>query len=177
MYFKGHVETVDTKDQRILFVNTVDTSVCGSYTTPYTEYYEVWKLYSTLYKVASPLQGGRLLYCAFCLVDLAVHQPEEAALLTFLDLSTTRVIAGKTHSKSPILKIKGALSNPVILRYLQSCILHTLTKLPASNFDLKSIFNAWRTWACIIPLEVAGSVSGKVGSHEQVDLPIHRLQH
>ena len=25
-------------------------------------------------------------------------------------------------------------------------------------------------WASIIPLEVAGSVSGKVGSHKQVDL-------
>ena len=52
----------------ILFVNTVNmkikahkciechvcrhcryTGVCGSYTTPYTEYYEVWKLYFTLY--------------------------------------------------------------------------------------------------------------------------------
>ena len=38
-----------------MFVMTVDTGVCGSYTTPYTEYYEVWKLYSTLYKVASRL--------------------------------------------------------------------------------------------------------------------------
>ena len=38
-----------------MFVGTVDTGVCGSYTTPYTEYYEVWKLYSTLYKVASHL--------------------------------------------------------------------------------------------------------------------------
>ena len=28
-----------------MFVETVDTGVCGSYTTPYTEYYEVWKLY------------------------------------------------------------------------------------------------------------------------------------
>ena len=28
-----------------------------------------------------------------------------------------------------------------------------------------------------VPLEVAGSVSGKVGSHEQVDLPTDRLQH
>ena len=66
------------------------------------------------------------------------------ALLTFLDLSTIRVIAGKTHSQSPFLKTKGVLSNPVILRYLweQSCILHTLTKLPACNLDLKSIFNA-----------------------------------
>ena len=28
-------------------------------------------------------------------------------MLTFLDLSTTRVLAGKTHSQSPILKVKG----------------------------------------------------------------------
>ena len=37
---------VDTKDQSSaivygMFVDTVDTSVCGSYATPYTEYYEV----------------------------------------------------------------------------------------------------------------------------------------
>ena len=57
---------IDTKDQSNaivygMFVDTVDTGVCGSYTTPYTEYYEVWKLYSTVYKVAScPCQEGRL---------------------------------------------------------------------------------------------------------------------
>ena len=39
---------------------------------------------------------------------------------TFLDLSTTRVIAGKMHSQCPILKTKGALSNLVILIYLQT---------------------------------------------------------
>ena len=72
----GNVKTVDTKDQsnaivygmfvdtvntkikacnalNAMFVETVDTGICGSYTTLYTEYYEVWKLYSTLYKVAS----------------------------------------------------------------------------------------------------------------------------
>ena len=38
-----------------MFVETVDTGVCGSYTTSYTEYYEVRKLYSILYKVASCL--------------------------------------------------------------------------------------------------------------------------
>ena len=47
---------VDTVDMKIkarnafnaMFVDTVDTvntGVCGSYTTPYTEYYEVKKLY------------------------------------------------------------------------------------------------------------------------------------
>ena len=42
---------VDTKDQSNaivygMFVDTVDIGVWGSYTTPYAEYYEVWKLYS-----------------------------------------------------------------------------------------------------------------------------------
>ena len=57
--------------------------------------------------------------------------PRRQLLLSFLDLSTTRVIAGKTHSQSPILKTKRVFSNPVI-SYIsygkQSCILHTLTK-------------------------------------------------
>ena len=85
------------------------------------------------------------------------------------------------HSQSPILRLaSGVFGILVILTYLreQSCILHTLTKLPAYyTLDLKGIFNAWRTWACRFPLDVAGSVSGKVGSHEQVDLPIHKHQH
>ena len=61
MYIKGHVKTVDTKDQsnaieygilfvntvdmkikaynglNAMFVNTIDTGVCGFYTTLYTE--------------------------------------------------------------------------------------------------------------------------------------------
>ena len=52
------VNTVNTKIKahnafNAMFVNTADTGVCGSYTTLYTEYYEVWKLYSPLYKVVS----------------------------------------------------------------------------------------------------------------------------
>ena len=40
------VNTVDTKIKAInafnaMFVDTVNTGVCGSYTTPYAEYYEV----------------------------------------------------------------------------------------------------------------------------------------
>ena len=40
------VNTVDMKIKacnalNTMFVETVDTGVCGSYTTPYTEYYEV----------------------------------------------------------------------------------------------------------------------------------------
>ena len=118
----------------ILFVNTVDTGVCGSYTTPYAGV-------KTLHKVAShPCQEGRLSICMKSLPSWGfscspVSQSKEAALLSFLDLSTTRVIAGKTHSQSPILTLtKGVLSNPVILTYLweQSCIIHTLIE-PATN--------------------------------------------
>ena len=47
-----------------MFVETVDTGVCGFYTTLYTEYYEVWKLYSTLYKVASCPSKGE----GYCIV-------------------------------------------------------------------------------------------------------------
>ena len=90
-----------------MFVDTVDTytGVCGSYTTPYAAV-------KTLHKVAScPCQEGRLLYCvslpSWGFSCSPVSQSEEAALLTFLDLTTTRVIAGKTHSQSPILKTKG----------------------------------------------------------------------
>ena len=49
-----------------------------------------------------PLQEGRL-YKAISPVGLAVYQSEEATLLTFWDLSITRVIAGKIHSQSLIL--------------------------------------------------------------------------
>ena len=109
---------VDTVDMKIkasnafnaMFVNTVDiyTGVCGSYTTPYAGV-------KTLHKVASrPYQEGRLLYCVSLLSwgfsGSPVSQSEEAALLTFLDLTTTRVIAGKMHSQSPILKTKGCLA-------------------------------------------------------------------
>ena len=60
---------------------------------------EVSKVYCTLYTVAShPCQEGRL----------------------FSALSTKRMIAGKMHSQSPVLKTKGAHSNLEILRYLQT---------------------------------------------------------
>ena len=106
------VDTVNTKIKasnafNAMFVDTVYTytGVCGSYTTPYEGV-------KTLHKVAScPCQEGRLLYCvslpSWGFSCSPVSQSEEAALLTFLDLTTTRVIAGKMHSQSPILKTKG----------------------------------------------------------------------
>ena len=49
VYWVGYlfVNTVDMKIKARNAFNAmfVDTGVCGSYTTPYTEYYEVWKLY------------------------------------------------------------------------------------------------------------------------------------
>ena len=66
-----------------MFVDTVNTGVCGSYTTPYADV-------KTLHKVASsPCQEGRLL-CEPSILGFScspVSQSEEAALLTFLDLS------------------------------------------------------------------------------------------
>ena len=56
------VNTVDTKIKasnafNAMFVDTVNTGVCGSYTTPYAGV-------KTLHKVASSTcQEGRLLYC------------------------------------------------------------------------------------------------------------------
>ena len=52
------VNTINTKIKthnalNAMFVETVNTGVCGSYTTPYTGDYEVSKLYSTRYKVTS----------------------------------------------------------------------------------------------------------------------------
>ena len=80
---------------------------------------------------------------AFYLVGLVVHHQsvQGGSFINFLGLSTTRVIAGKTHSQFLILKLTmGALSNQLILTYVweQSCILHTLKKLPACNLEPKS---------------------------------------
>ena len=85
-----HILFVDTVDMKIKASNAfnamfVDTGVCGSYTTPYAGV-------KTLHKVASrPCQEGRLLYCvslpSWGFRCSPVSQSEEAALLTFLDLS------------------------------------------------------------------------------------------
>ena len=78
-------------------------------------------LYSIYSSLSTPARReGYLNLLSWGFSSSTTSQSEEAALLTFLDLSTTRVIAGKTHSQSPILKTKGALSNLVILRYLQT---------------------------------------------------------
>ena len=135
----------------------------------------------SVYTGLLPLPGGKAIW-SFCLGGLTVHHQSVwgGSFVNFLGLVKLQGwLQARRKANPKFLKLKGALSNLVILTYLQqSCILHTLNKLPAQcNFDLKSVFNTWRMWACIIPLESAGSVLWKVGSHEQVDQPIYRLQH
>ena len=81
----------------------------------------VCRVYS-VYSGPSPRQEGRLVV-AVRPVGLAVHHQAVRGGSFVLKCSgtcqTTRVIAGKMHSQSPILTVtKGALSNPVILTYL-----------------------------------------------------------
>ena len=66
------VNTVNTKIKvhnalNAMFVETVNTGVCDSYTTLYTEYYEVWKLYSTLYKAPLAPPRGKTTVGLLCL--------------------------------------------------------------------------------------------------------------
>ena len=187
VYIKGHVETVDTKDQSnaivywegILFVDTVDTytGVCGSYTTPFAGV-------KYLQKVASrPCQEGRLLYCVSLPswgFSCSPVSPRRQLLLTFLDLSKLQGWLQARRTANPqFLKLKGA-QQPGNSYISMGTKLHPphSNKLPAcTEFWSESVFSAWRPWACTIPLELAGSVLCKVCSHEQVDVPIHRLQH
>ena len=84
-----------------MFVDTVNTGVCGSYTTPYAGV-------KTLHKVAScPCQEGRLLYCVSLPswgFSCSPVSPRRQLCKLSWTCQTTRVIAGKMHSQSPILK-------------------------------------------------------------------------
>ena len=63
----------------------------------------------SVYRAPCPSSGEGYLFepSALWVKRFTTSQSEEVALLTFLDLTTTRVIAGKMHSQSPILKTKG----------------------------------------------------------------------
>ena len=88
-----------------------------------------------VYRASCPCQEGRLQYLnlpSWGFSSSPPISPRRQLCQLSWTCQTRRVIKGTTHSQSPILKTKGALSNPVILTYLQqSCILHTLNKLPA----------------------------------------------
>ena len=167
-------------------VERVKSGVCSFYATLHTEYcYSLWYSCRKVQKYQipctvlciqglSPLQGGKAIYLkAFCLVGLAVHHQsvQGGSFVNFLGLVKLQGWLQARRTANPqFLKLRGAWqpSNS----YISTTKLHPPhpNKLPTKcNSDLKSASNAWRTWACIIPLEVAGAVSGKVGSHEQVD--------
>ena len=120
-----------------MYVGDVEDGICGFYATLYAEYRFMSKMSKILciqWPLAPP--GGKARCsrpsCGFS--GSPPCSPRRQLCKLSWTCHTTRVIAGKTHSKSPILKTKGALSNSVILTYLweQSCILHTLTE-PATN--------------------------------------------
>ena len=141
---------------------------------------QVWNI-CIKWPLAPAKKEGYCIVWAFRLGGLAVHQSVRGgSFVNFLGLVKLQGWLQARHTANPqFLKLKGAQQpGNSYISMEQSCILHTLTNcLPVLNFDLKSIFSAWRTWACTIPLELAGSVLCKVRSHEQVDVPIHRLQH
>ena len=83
VYWVGYsilfVDTVDTKIKassafNAMFIDTVNTGVCGSYTTPYAEYYEVWKLCIKWPLAPAKREGYLFVWKAFRLGGLAVHQ-------------------------------------------------------------------------------------------------------
>ena len=116
---------------KAMYVWGVESGVCGLHNTAYWVLLlmlEVLKVYCTLYTVAScPCQEGRLFVTVQYLKGLPSWgfsgSPPVSPRRQLCQLSwayqTTRVIAGKMHSQSSILKTKGPLSNPVILTYLQ----------------------------------------------------------
>ena len=132
---------------------------------------QVWKL-CIKWPLAPAKREGYCIVWAFRLGGLAVHRSVRGgSFVNFLGLVKLQGWLQARRTANPqFLKLKGT-------QQPGNSYISMGTKLPVLNFDLKSVFNAWRPWACTIPLELAGSVLCKVRSHEQVDVPIHRLQH
>ena len=94
-----------------MYFGGVESGVCGFYTTLHTEYCYSCRRWQRLYSVysgLSPLPGGKAV-SAFRLGGLAVQNwsVQGGSFVKFLGLVNYRVIAGKMHSQSPILKTKG----------------------------------------------------------------------
>ena len=92
-----------------MYVEDIEDGVCGFYATLHTEYYYSFcysrqrcQILCTVLCIQGPslLQERRLFekLSILWIYWFTTSQSEEAALLTFFDLSTTRMIAGKTHS-------------------------------------------------------------------------------
>ena len=167
-------------------VKRVKSGVCSFYATLHTEYrysfcypcqkVRKYQIPCTVLCIQglSPLQGGKVIYLkAFHLAGLAVHhQPVRGgSFVYFLGLVKLQGwLQARCTANPQFLKLRGAQQPGN--SYISTTKLHPPYPniLPAKcNSDLKSASNAWRMLACIISLEVAGAVSGKVGSHEQVD--------
>ena len=140
---------------------------------------QVWKL-CIKWPLTPAKREGYCIVWAFRLGGLAVHQSVwGGSFVNFLGLVKLQGWLQARRTANPqFLKLKGTQqpSNSYISMGTKLHPPHS-NCLPVLDFDPKSVFSAWRPWACTIPLEVAGSVSGKVCSHEQVDVPIHRLKH
>ena len=161
---------------KAMYVGGVKSGVCGFYTTLHTKYcYSCRRCQRCIvlcikWPLTPARRKGYLLqysiWKAFCLGGLVVHHQSiwGGSFVNFLGL--VKLQGWLQQDIQPILKTKGPLSTPVILTYLQTKLHPPYPNQTAClNLDPKSVFNAWRK----CPLESAGSVLCKVGSHEQVD--------
>ena len=108
------IHCTDFNALNAMYVGDVGDGVCSFYTTLYAEYRfhfeDVEYILYSVYSGPSPCQEGRLIV-AIRSVGLVVHhhavQGGSFVLKHSGTCQTKRVIAGKTHSQSPILKTKG----------------------------------------------------------------------
>ena len=106
-------DCTDFNGLNAMYVGDVGDGVCGFYTTLYAEYRFMLKM-SKILCIQWPLTppGGKA-RCSHTVrpVGLGVyHHAVQGGSFVFKcsgTCQTTRVIAGKTHSQSPILKTKG----------------------------------------------------------------------
>ena len=131
----SQIHCTDFNALNAMYVKDVRDGICGFYATLYAEYrFHVEDVKDTLYSVysgPSPCQEGRLVV-AIRSVGLAFHHHAVRGGSFVFKCSgtcqTTRVIAGKMHSQSQILKFYGGAQQP-------SNSYETMTKLhpPHSN--------------------------------------------
>ena len=112
------IHCTDFNALNAMYVGDIRDGVCGFYATLYAEYrFHVKDIKDTLYSIQWPLAlpGGKA-HCSrtVCPVGLAVHHHAVRGGSFVFKCSgtcqTRRVIAGKMHSQSPILKCYGGHS-------------------------------------------------------------------
>ena len=93
-----------------MFVDTVDTGVYSSYTTPYAEYYEVWKLCIKWPLAPAKREGYLFVWKAFHLGGLAVHHWSVwgGSFVNFLGLVKLQGwLQARCTANPQFLKLKG----------------------------------------------------------------------